>query len=200
MKNLFFILIFFITTYNVNSQVTLVDLDDWNGMPEENHYYKDVDNYLDPFVGTWVYTNGNTSLKIVLEKKVMAANPYYYEDLLVGEYRYVENGVEKINTLPTLTTIYGNQRSHNIVGNTVISKHQKPECGNCTPGEKRVNLGFSDPIHQLSGELILQRITVNGQPALKAYKRTTIYFISMDEKSPYSYMLVPSGEYILMKQ
>lgn len=199
MKILFFLIIVFSTIFNVKSQIVLAELESLNGMPQENHYYKDVHNYLDPFVGTWVYTNGNTSLKIVIEKKEMAEHPLYYEDILLGGYQYIENGIEKINTIPMLADTQM-EWAMSIFGNRVLSSHHRPECVDCAPEEKRMALSFIDPIHQLSGELILRRITVSGQPALKAYKRTTNYFISMDAKSPYSYMIVPSGEYILIKQ
>lgn len=165
-----------------------------------NAYYKDVNNYLNPFEGTWFYTNGNTTLKIVLQKMTMAANPVYYEDLLIGEYQYIENGMEKINTLSEISIVYDNQAMHNINGNLILENSSRPVCTSCTPGEKRVNLSFSDPIRELGGEIILRRITVNGQPALKAFKRTTNYFISLTEESPYKFMIVPDGEYVLIKQ
>ena len=130
----------------------------------------------------------------------MAYNTVYYEDYLIGEYQYFENGIEKINTLPQIDIIYSNQLSHSIKGNNLLENNNRPICNDCSPNEKRVKLGFKDPIRQLGGEIILRRITVNGQPALKAFKRTTTYAISLEEDSPYTEMLVPSGEYILIKQ
>lgn len=38
--------------------------------PTTNYYFKDIDNVLNPYVGTWVYTNGNTTLKINFIKKI----------------------------------------------------------------------------------------------------------------------------------
>ena len=36
-----------------------------------NAYYKDVDNFHGQFVGTWLYTNGYTTIKVVFEKRDM---------------------------------------------------------------------------------------------------------------------------------
>ncbi|MFN4313275.1 MAG: DUF6705 family protein [Chitinophagaceae bacterium] len=46
--------------------------------------------------------NTNTSFKIVLVKKVQQYNGECYEDLIIGEYQYIVNGVEKVNTLSKL--------------------------------------------------------------------------------------------------
>lgn len=191
--------LFFCISFS-QAQTPTIDLNSWNGISiTDGAYYKDIDNYLDPFVGTWLYTNGNTSFKIVIEKKTMAEHPTYYDDLLLGGYQYIENGMEKINTIPMLANTQI-EWSLSIVGNRVIDKYDKPECRACATTEKRVNLSFSDPERQLSGELILRRITVGGQAALRAFKRTTNYFISLTEESPFKFMVVPDGEYILIKQ
>ena len=34
-------------------------------------YYKDDANELNKFEGTWLYTNGNTSFKLILQKRTM---------------------------------------------------------------------------------------------------------------------------------
>ena len=46
---------------------------------------EDINNYLDAFEGTYLYTNGNTSFRMVLVKKVQQYNGRYYEDLIIGE-------------------------------------------------------------------------------------------------------------------
>jgi hypothetical protein len=47
--------------------------------------YKDIDNFHGQFVGTWLYTNGTTSIKVVFEKRDMIylspPNPYYIDFL-----------------------------------------------------------------------------------------------------------------------
>lgn len=81
-------------------------------------YYKDINNLLDPYVGTWLYSNGADTLKIKLRKVTMTPSiNNSYKDLIVGEYQYVANGVEKINTLNNFNTDYPMQYAHNISGN-----------------------------------------------------------------------------------
>ncbi|RZL66646.1 MAG: hypothetical protein EOO93_05385, partial [Pedobacter sp.] len=83
-------------------------------------YYKDLFNDLNNFEGTWLYTNGGTSLTITLQKKVIQnyndGYIIYYEDILVGGYSYVENNIPKINTLSQLQSNLPNSYSYHIVG------------------------------------------------------------------------------------
>lgn len=62
-----------------------------------NYYLKDVNNEFGKFAGTWKYQNGNTQIifKLKKEEHYQAASNYNYVDLLVGEYQYIQNGVEK---------------------------------------------------------------------------------------------------------
>ena len=66
-------------------------------------YIKDTFNEMNKFEGTWQYTNGTDSLTIVMQKKTHIYNGEYYEDLLIGEYRFVSNGTEVVNTLSLLS-------------------------------------------------------------------------------------------------
>jgi hypothetical protein len=89
--------------------------------PKDGYYYKDINYLLDPFVGTYLYTNGNTSFKIVLKKMIQSScNDYYYEDLIIGAYQYIENGVEKVNTLSELNNTYSDGIKYPICGNQIL--------------------------------------------------------------------------------
>lgn len=64
------------------------------------YYYKDVDNYLDNFTGTWEYVNGNEKFQIVLTKviKYHVIEPLldlnFYEDGIVLRYKkFVNNSL-----------------------------------------------------------------------------------------------------------
>jgi hypothetical protein len=61
----------------------------------DNSYYKDVNNILNDFEGTWLYQSGNTSLKLTLVKSIQFFNGDFYEDTIIGGYQYIENGIEK---------------------------------------------------------------------------------------------------------
>lgn len=57
-----------IASFNCYAQSPIFPLDHWSE-EEPNAYYKDLDNELNAFVGTWLYTNGNTSWKMELKKR-----------------------------------------------------------------------------------------------------------------------------------
>ncbi|WP_299367829.1 DUF6705 family protein [Winogradskyella sp.] len=58
-------------------------------------YLKDVENKFNPFIGTWVWEEGNARLEIVFEKIEMVFDGDYYSDMLVGKYRFVNSSSEE---------------------------------------------------------------------------------------------------------
>ncbi len=65
-------------------------------------YLKDVENKFTPFLGTWVWEEGNARLEIVFEKIEMVYNDKvnYYGDKLIGKYKFIDStGEEKHNSL-----------------------------------------------------------------------------------------------------
>ncbi|MDY0090824.1 MAG: hypothetical protein RBR78_10735, partial [Flavobacteriaceae bacterium] len=135
----------------------------------EGAYYKDLANVLTTFEGTWLYTdiNTNTSLKIVLVKKTMFFEGKFYEDLMIGELQYIENGVEKINTLSNLNQNLG--RGHRIKGNLIYRDCDIMTNGDCIEGEARLRLGFIDITGKHWAAIYLKKRRINEQHALKAY-------------------------------
>lgn len=87
-----FVLFFLTVSGGYASAQQVESLYDSPSYAEPNIYYKDLYNDLDPFVGTWMYTDGNTSLTITLQKKARVSrntvrnrlNYTFYEDMLVG--------------------------------------------------------------------------------------------------------------------
>lgn len=187
----------------VFAQLPVINIENKNGRYIEHAYYKDVNNLLNQFEGTYLYTNGNDSLTIVFVKKTMQYNSAFYEDLIIGEYRYVENGIEKINSLQNLTTIYPNVRMHEISGNSIRKNESKPPCTDCAVNEKRLSASFSDDIRNISSQLTIRKITINGQEAIKIILRASVFPTRItgtpSEFGPTD-TTVPSGEYILIKQ
>jgi hypothetical protein len=178
---------------------------------QEGAYYKDLDNDYDRFEGIWDYHSGMDTLKIVLEKKEMvyrdkAFGPNYYEDMLIGEYRYVENGIEKVNTLDHLTT-NNNPESFNLTGG-IIQKYNPNAasgyCNGCKPGQVKVGLSFSEPGVNIDGiyyYYYFRHFLENGVEKLEL----TVYYQGMEvyninegpSKDRYS---IPMDRYILVKQ
>ena len=103
MKTIYILFLIFIV--NCKAQTPTISLFGHHTTTVENAYYKDLNSDLDRFTGSWLYSNGSTSFKIVIDKKIMKYNTFsnIYEDLLIGEYRYVEDGVVKVNTLDLMT-------------------------------------------------------------------------------------------------
>ena len=162
-------LIFIISYLNTFSQN--INIENISSPRVSGAYYKDINNLLDPYVGTWVYSSPTDTLKIKLRKVIRA--PFInnsFEDLIVGEYQYIKKGVEKINTLSNFSTNYPMQRAHKINGNNILENHNIPKCNYCNPNEKRLRLILVEPLSQWGADLNLRLIDVNGQPALEVYK------------------------------
>lgn len=198
MKKLTYTIVVLLVALHSKAQSPVVNIEDDNGERPQNIYYKDVNNLLDPYVGTYIYTNGTTSLKFVLQKKAQAFDGWLYEDLIVGEYQYIENGVEKVNTLNNLNINHTNSRNFNIRGNWII-KIGLPGCDDCTPTEKRLRLSLKDAVSGAWADLIFAKTIVNGQQAINLslmWKlRTHIY--GTPELTPRSFL---GGSFILIKQ
>ena len=81
-------------------------------LADNGSYYKDDANKMNPWVGTWKYTIGDTEFRIVFTKLsgfhmtplLTGSNLDYYTDILNGGYYYKENGILKTDHL-----IYTNQ-------------------------------------------------------------------------------------------
>lgn len=127
-----------------------------------------------------------------------------YEDLLIGEYRYIEDGVVKVNTLDLMTNPPSEFYEHNIIGNIILASDNYPLCADCL-FEKRVSLTFFDPNRSsdngLWGKLLLRRVDEGDVQKIKATLSITGHVISVDGVPPeYSTFTVPAGNYILTKE
>ena len=193
MKQLFLIMVFMLGL-GCNAQSPIKSLySDYRELNEA--YYKDLDNDLDKFVGTWKYTNGSTSLTITLIKKVMQPlmdeNISYYEDVVIGEYKYIENGVEKINTLPQLL-VSKDPYEYNISGNILIGKINR-----------MLRADFRDPNRQIQGmtqAMFFERKNNDPQKLFLTFTMMEGPYTVNDEPLPYTSYTVPFGEYLLIKQ
>lgn len=201
MKIVIFILSF-VCVLSCKAQSPIIALETWNGEEQANAYYKDINNVLDTFVGTWLYTNGNTSFKIVLQKKTMYFNNVCYQDIIIGEYQYIENGVEKINTLANLNDSTMDAYDYNVIGNLIYNNCKYLPSDDCVEGEKRLDLGYVDALKPYTGALVLHKRIVNGQEAIK----TTMTLSGEMSINPDTGLLRPSPtiplheEFIFIKQ
>lgn len=206
MKKFIIILSLFI----LKSQAQIIDIDTIScerGF-EPNVYYKDVNNILNNFEGTWLYQNGSTILTIKFRKILNSSNTINSEDLLVGEYQFVENGVVKINTLNYFTNNYTDQTQHSIFGNCIIPNEiDKMYCSQCLQNQKRVKLMYSDPLKNISGTIIVGNSGVAPNETITLYIFSNPYSYIVDRgwsdiniQKNYSSSTIPNGWYTLTKQ
>ena len=108
------------------------------------------------------------SIKISLLRTFKFYNGDYYQDILYGGYQYIENGVEKINTLSD-TSKYNAVYDTHIYGHWLYDSCTPLPSEDCVEGEDRLNLMLIDP-HSTAhiADLFFSKRTVNGQEALKA--------------------------------
>jgi len=101
MKNKILIIAYILAFFSCKAQTISLTTVDYINVPD-NAYVKDIDGKLNPFIGTWKWVNGNSEFTVVFVKKEMydasGLNPFK-EDTVLGGYRYIENGVEIVNTL-----------------------------------------------------------------------------------------------------
>jgi hypothetical protein len=169
-------------------------------------YYKDINGLLNKFEGTYVYQNGNQRFKLILVKKEMQYNSRYYQDLIIGGYQYIdENGVELGNTLANVSVVYPNQIMHFISGYLLKKNNNRPICNDCFAGELRLSLSMTNPDKSGYATLIIRKMVSleDGSESLKIYvtpqKSGNRSYIDGTEP-PTIAPLVPSGEYILLKE
>lgn len=199
------IILFLLIGINSNIYGQIIDIQDKDGNRDTNTYYKDIDSLLNRFEGTYVYTNGNTIFKVTLIKKVYQYNSRFYEDLIIGEYQYIENGIEKVNTLSDLNITYNDQRSHNIDGNTIVDKNYRVwRCPDCSLNEKRLRTRIRDASTNRSAVLIMRRLSIitggNTQEVLKI-NITKVFGGTYNEvEGPPPAFSLPIGEMTLIKQ
>lgn len=185
---LFLIILFGLTC---RAQSPIIDLLDDDGSTINGAYYKDTNNILNQFDGTWLYTNGTTSFKMVLVKKELIYVNNYYEDLIIGEYQYIKDGEELHNSLYRLDENLDNLHNHTINGNNFPTTSTPFEA--YTSDNFRIKLYLEEPF--MGCNLDLKRTVINGQDALLMFKNCQALATQQ-----YPQVLSPSGIYILIKQ
>jgi len=186
MKNIITIVFLIISFYSCKAQNIILPLGSPDFHMNPNYYLKDINNNLDKFVGVWKYQNGNEQLILDIRKEVhyLLDNNGPYEDLLVGEYKYIDaDGVLRVDTLYKFndTTIKGD--GHTIVGSFY---HYN---------EGWVRLLIGDPIDQYAG----------GNLKISYFNdvEETITVVVQDESTLVNNNVrisIPDGTYTLFKQ
>ena len=163
-------------------------------------YFKDIDNRLNAYEGTWIYVNGNKSLKFVFVKKENLSNGIGKEDVLIGGYEYKVDGVTLVSTLPDIDVVYNNYIKHKVYGNSLY-RNSFMQCLDCVPGEFRLFMAFGEPASHLPGRLIMRRINIGAQQTIKMvlYMSGSVLYNEGDPEPPNDFVL-PCGTYTLVKK
>ena len=172
MKNSIIILII-ITTLSCKAQSIIKPMGSGDFCSDNpDCYEKDINNEFGKFAGTWKYQNKNNeiTLKLKKEEHVQISNDSEFEDLLVGEYQYIANGVEKANTLADFNNVNISGYSHKITGGSFIHRLPSYYCiDNSDPAEIKVNVFIKHPVDRnVDGQLILRYVNDNGTEKLEA--------------------------------
>ena len=178
-----------------------------------NAYYKDVDNFLNQFEGTWQYTTTTDTLTVKFVKKLQMKKDkygkyFYYADYLVGEFRYVENGVEKANTLSNLSINHPSPYDYNLYSSSKIGKYNYPRCNECEDNVERLRITFDEPANDddmLAADFVIRHEIEAGVEKIKVQfiLMTSPIGIKKDTDTTPSVArkhTIPYGNYTLIKQ
>ena len=189
-----------LTVLSCKAQSPIIALGDYQTELVNGAYLKDINNDLNFFEGTWKYENDNTSFTISLRKIVQYYNGSWYEDLLIGDYKYVENGIVIANYLPRLTNPSVNDAQHYITGNFIVNKNQVPRCEECDASDRRFKLSFADPERRyIKCQVILRHFIEDSIEKIKIWLYHSDGGMLPYEDTP-TVIRVPYGEYVLVKQ
>jgi hypothetical protein len=200
MKNIVLILII---SLSISCKAQIVPLG-IGGLEKFNGAYnKDMDNDYNKFEGVWVYYQNNTKLTIQLKKvyqyHYQDERFNYYSDVLVGEYKYEENNVTLVNTLPNMTTISdANAWQHNIFGGAM--NNSNAPINNGAASERTVVLELQDPDRPyIPADIRLKYKIENGVEKITIHISPSGAFIEPYENAP-SRLRIPNADYTLIKQ
>ncbi len=180
--------------------VPLYGSDDFDD--NSNFYLKDVHDNFNKFEGRWKYTENNISFTLLFKKELkVPTSSGLFVDYLLGEYQYVENGVEKVNTLNLIDSSSIQYYEHLITGSSLVDKNARPACDTCSINDRGVRLTIRHPdLNDVYSEMIVRHFTDNGVEKIRA----TLLgggpgLIAPDRTDPVT-IDIPDGEYILIKQ
>ena len=213
MKNTFYIIVLSLfTSLTIQAQTPTQTVDIYNkniSYGENGVYYKDIDEYFNQYIGTWLYTNGTTSLKVVFKKKYFVKSDdvsTYFTDALVGEYEYIVNGVTIFNTLNELNINKSSQYDYNLYSSSRMPNYDA--FFQFTMPRQRLVMVYDEPTNDnmpLSGSFVMHTFVENGQTKLFVnfvndyanglnWNKTNV-----DLPATTTQLTLPEGEYIFNK-
>jgi hypothetical protein len=68
---------------------------------------------------------------VLLKKLMTNCIDRYYEDLIIGGFQYIKNGVAVVNTIPDMAIDRPYAGNHYLDGNTIVTKRLITSCDGC---------------------------------------------------------------------
>ena len=201
MKHTYKLLLLFIIIFSSckaqNAPLYQMDSD----LPEGTHF-KDLNNNLSDFVGTWKWESNDSIVTIDFQKweDVFFEDTNQYEDMLVGSYKLTVNGTVILDYLSQLedNSIY--IYDHYLAGNTVLHKNRYPVCDDCTIDQRQVSVFFTDPLYEyLNSAMVLRHKVDNGIEKMNVVFYPFSYYVRPSADSP-TENRIPYGDYTFIKQ
>jgi hypothetical protein len=157
-------------------------------------------------VGTWRYTFHTTLIEVKFIKKDMVYSEVgypEYNDYLIGGLRYVKDGVELVNTLPTILVNENSVYNYYLYSGSAIKPNSSGwYCPECAPNEKRLLLSYQEPQTKgaqcLDGTFVLRRVVENGVEQLKVKFRQDGW--DLCDPNWNIHFNLPYGDYTFIKQ
>jgi hypothetical protein len=145
-----------ISFINLNAQCQIEKNLDTFEYSENNVYYKDINNILNPFEGTFLNSNSGFVLRISLLKKLSSTQPNvsYCEDMLIGAFEFISGAIQ-LNTLSTLNTFYEDGTRYTIYANSIYTGKTRG-CDECGDDEKWLIGTIKDPVSGSVDELFIR--------------------------------------------
>lgn len=201
MKKILLIFSIFLITISCKAQTqTIIPMNSYYNEIPEGSYFKDTENFLDSFVGTWKYQNGNEQFVIILNKKLKHDYEGRFKDILYGEYKYVNlTGNTVVNTLNKINQPM-DESDHMISGATFIDNTMYVKCNDCNLGEWRIMSFFEDPDRKNLSINIIFRFINSSTIKIKIYRSGPAIILDQSQIDQPDKPQVPLGEYIMTKQ
>lgn len=114
MKNIYLIVIILCITTIAKAQ-QVVPYITFNDGDNTGKYFKDFDNNFAPFIGTWEYTQGNETFRVILSKttqKPYGSPTQYWKDKIEGKFYLIEDVGTPNETIICQSEKYYSQSSY----------------------------------------------------------------------------------------
>lgn len=179
MKNLFILLTLCFIGCKAQQQILPLET---RGIPVEGAYYKDLNNDLNPYLGTWKGTFENKTFIITFSKYKDFNSLYeYYEDRLAGKYKMLDSNGNELYSTYNLADQDVKVFSLGFVDTTNHTKLRLMFSDLCKEGEIHINF-------------------TNTQKTQLYWKYFTKQTLITDNTGCAPYNEMPRGEFVLTKQ